>query len=116
MAIGQQAIPPASDSAFSVFADETCPSVSTDVLVGSGASAGGVIIAPPSVLAGGYAVADVGVATVAVGAGGVSVGRLVGVTVGVAVGQPPPSARAGVGRIAAVHRISQNKMSVRFME
>ena len=52
---------------------------------------------------------------------GVSVGRvitavvLVGVTVGVAVGQPPASARAEVGRLNA-KQISRNRnASVRFM-
>jgi hypothetical protein len=71
MAIGQQASPPLSDSAFWVLADETPPSVSTPVAAGSGVRAGGVIMAPPSVFTDGYGLAVVGVGITAVGGMGV---------------------------------------------
>jgi hypothetical protein len=35
--------------------------------------------------------------------------------VGVAVGQPPPSARAGVGSKIAMQRRSKSKLRIRFM-
>ena len=111
MAIGQQAMPP-------VRLALVLSLVGVGVLVGAGVPAaltcwpilGGVIMLPGA----GYEVGRIGGTFTDAGTG-VNVCVLVGVIVGVAVGQPPPSARAETGRLRARQTLSIKNASVRFM-
>ena len=115
MAIGQQAMPPVRLAlVFSLVG----AGVLVGVLVGAGVPAaltcwpilGGVIMLPGA----GYEVGRIGGTFTDAGTG-VNVCVLVGVIVGVAVGQPPPSARAETGRLRARQTLSIKNASVRFM-